>query len=159
MTRNATQTTGSLVAHFQPGDSTFWVTGTAAPCTSLFKPVWFSGDVLPDVGPPPHGQFDPTALWWFHEQFHRRLLLDFEVGSANCRAERQSLQADFLQEAGAMTSRSPSDITAEAFRRSGDWTARQISRLSSPERGLASPPCRFYRRYWQKLNRQAGIPF
>lgn len=157
LTRNASQTTGSLAAHLQPGDSTFWVTGTSAPCISLFKPVWFSGDVLPDIGPTPQGHFDRASLWWFHEQFHRRLLLDFEAGSANCRAERQTLQADFLQEAGAMTGRSTSDITAEAFYRSREWTERQISRLSSAETGKASPPCRSYRRYWKKLNRQAGI--
>jgi hypothetical protein len=145
------------VAQLQPGDSTFWVTGTAAPCTSLFKPVWFAGDVLPDMGPPPQGHFNPASLWWFHEQFHRRLLLDFAPGSANCRAERQTLQADFFQKAGARTGRATSDITAEAFDRSREWTERQISRLSSAETGIASPPCRSYRRYWKKLNRQAGI--
>ena len=157
LTRNASQTTGSLVARLQPDASTFWVTGTSAPCTSLFKPVWFSGDVLPDIGPSPQRHFDPASLWWCHEQFHRRLLLDFETGSASCRAERQALQADFLQEAGALSGRSTSDITARAFCRSREWTARQISRLASARTGLGKPPCRSYRRYWQKLNRQAGI--
>jgi hypothetical protein len=123
----------------------------------LFKPVWFAGDVLPDIGPTPQGHFDAASLWWFHEQFHRRLLLDFEAVSANCRAERQTLQADFFQEAGAMSDRSPSDITAGAFYRTREWTARQISRLPSAENGHERPPGRFYRRYWKKLNRQAGI--
>jgi hypothetical protein len=57
-----------------------------------------------------------------------------------------------------MSDRSPSDITAGAFYRSREWTARQISRLPSAENGHERPPGRFYRRYWKKLNRQAGIP-
>jgi hypothetical protein len=34
------QTTGSLVSRLTPGASTHFVTGTAAPCTSLFKPLY-----------------------------------------------------------------------------------------------------------------------
>jgi len=34
------QTTGSWVAALKPGQAVHWATGTSAPCTSIFKPVW-----------------------------------------------------------------------------------------------------------------------
>ena len=157
LTRNVTQTTGSLVAHLHPDRSTFWVTGTSAPCTSIYKPVWFAGEVLPDIGPPPQGHFDPASLWWFHEQFHRRLLSDFEQGRAVCREEQKILQAQLIQNGEALTGSPTWEVTAEAFQRARDWTERQISRLSSMETGARKPLRRSYRRYWEKLNGQAGI--
>ena len=157
LTRNATQTTGSLVAHLHPNRSTLWATGTSAPCTSIYKPVWFAGEVLPDIGPPPQGHFDPASLWWFHEQFHRRLLFDFEQGRAACREEQQILQEQLLQSADAILDRPTWEVTAAAFQHARNWTERQISRLSSMETHSRKPPRWSYRRYWEKQNRQAGI--
>lgn len=157
LTRNATQTTGSLVAHLHPNRSTLWATGTSAPCTSIYKPVWFAGEVLPDIGPPPQSHFDPASLWWFHEQFHRRLLFDFEQGRAACSEEQQILQEQLLQSADAILDRPTWEVTAAAFQRARNWTERQISRLSSMETHSRKPPRWSYRRYWEKQNRQAGI--
>ena len=39
-TRRAGQTTASLVSHLGRSGATHFVTGTSAPCTSVFKPVW-----------------------------------------------------------------------------------------------------------------------
>ena len=157
LTRNATQTTGSLVAHMHQDRSTLWATGTSAPCTSIYKPIWFAGEVLPDIGPPPQGHFDPASLWWFHEQFHRRLLSDFEQGRAACREEQQILQEQLLQSAAAISDRPTWEVTAAAFQRSRNWTEHQISRLSSMATRSRKPPRWSYRRYWEKQNRQAGI--
>jgi len=157
LTRNATQTTGSLVAHLHPDRSTIWATGTSAPCTSIYKPIGFAGEVLPDIGPLPQGHFDPASLWWFHEQFHRGLLSDFEQGHSLFREEQQRLQAQLIQSADAILERPAGEVTAEAFRQSRDWTESQISRLSSTAKNNRRPPRRSYRRYWEKQNRQAGI--
>jgi secernin len=157
LTRNASQTAGSLVAHLKPGRVTVWVTGTAAPCTAIFKPVWFDGDVLPDIGPPPASRFDPAALWWFHEQFHRRLLFDFEHGQNTYRKERQALQDSLIREACDVPKIEAHGITTDAFRRARQWTAEQIRRLSEANVSHGKPPHLFYRRYWAKLNRQAGM--
>ena len=73
LTRNSS-TTGSLVAHLASDQDTFWTTGTAGPCTGIFKPVWMGDDkVLPDIGPPPQGVYNPETLWWHHEKLHRSI--------------------------------------------------------------------------------------
>ncbi len=70
------QTTGSLVAHLHPERPTLFVTGTAAPCTSLFKPLWLDTP-LPDPQPTPVGTYDPQTLFWRHERLHRAVLRDY----------------------------------------------------------------------------------
>lgn len=158
LTRNATQTTGSLVAHLHPDRATIWVTGTAAPCTSIFKPVWFYGEVLPDIGPPPGEHFDAASLWWSHEQYHRGLLLDFDRRSQAGRPGRQALQDELVQAAGTLPDHSTAAFSAEAFERAREWTAGQIHDLCAQTAPAVKPPGRAYRRYWEKLNRLAGMP-
>ncbi len=46
------ETTGSMVSELSQKDQLHWFTGTTAPCTGIFKPVWFNAG-LPDIGPIP----------------------------------------------------------------------------------------------------------
>ena len=158
LTRKVAQTTGSLVAHLTPEGVTVWVTGTAAPCTGIFKPVWFTGGVLPDIGPSPGRRFDPASLWWFHEQFHRRLLFDFEGRHNACREGRQALQDRLIEEAAVVPEIQAHDFTVDAFGLARAWTEQQIERLSAGGPPGGKPPRPRYRRYWTRLNREAGIP-
>ena len=59
------QATASWVAELRPGSAAHWVTATAAPCTSLYKPVQVTSPL--DLGPEPSERYDPAALWWRHE--------------------------------------------------------------------------------------------
>ncbi len=69
-----------------------WVTGTSAPCTSLFKPVLFETG-LPPQGAAPTDRFDAAASWWRHEQLHRAMLADFGPSLAALEGERDALEA------------------------------------------------------------------
>ena len=89
------QTTASWVATLAPENIVHWVTGTAAPCTGLFKPVILECG-LPNQGPRPRAKEDRASLWWRHEQLRRGL----EEASAELRTafteERDLLEARFL---------------------------------------------------------------
>lgn len=92
------QTTASWVAELVPGKAVHWVTGTAAPCTGLFKPVLFETG-LPDHGPKPGAQEDKDSLWWRHEQLRR--VLDGRDDDLRAFAEeRDALEARFLEGMG-----------------------------------------------------------
>ena len=83
-----------MTSDLTPGRITHWVTGTAAPCLSLFKPV-VVGHPLPPMGPSPTDHYDPQTLWWRHEQLHRAALDDFPTALAMITGERDAAEAMF----------------------------------------------------------------
>lgn len=95
----ATQTTASWVADLRgPGPHTHWVTATAAPCVSLFKPVRV--DIPVQHAAPIDGPAD-GSLWWQHERLHRRIMRAPEALAGDCLAERDALEAAWLGDAPA----------------------------------------------------------
>jgi secernin len=89
------QTVGSLVSEVHSAHTVHWVTASAAPCISLFKPLILEAP-LPPQGPAPSDQFDPRSFWWRHEELHRTALMgDFGGFLARISHERDSLEAKF----------------------------------------------------------------
>jgi len=155
--RKGMQTTASLVAHLkeEPGRRTIWATGTAAPCTSVFIPIWFGENVLPDLGPEPGERFDDKSLWWRHERFHRTILRDYTNRLRVFKSEREEWERDLLIKAERVPAGERFDFTARAFAEADRKTAEWLERV----RGLSvgSKPGPSYRSFWKKQNRAAGI--
>jgi len=155
LARNATQTTGSLIAHLKGNNHTYWVTGTSAPCTGVFKPVWFEGSVLPNPGPPPDGRFNRETLWWHHEILHRSILLDYATRISAIRPQRDELEHDLSEATKDIPEGNRVPLTESAFERArkatGDWIA-QVQ--DSPIRKRAKWT---FCRYWTNQNLKAGI--
>ena len=91
------QTTGSMISHLKTKQQTHWLTGTSAPCTSVFKPVWIDSG-LPDLGPSPQGTYDAATLWWRHENLHREILRDYATRIAMIQPARDVLEDEYLAE-------------------------------------------------------------
>ena len=103
------QTTASWVAQLSAQHPVHWVTGTAAPCTGIFKPL-----VL-EAGVPPHGTRpgaaeDNTSLWWRHEKLRAYLNAADERARNEFFRERDALEAQFIGEVAAARAR----VTAHA---------------------------------------------
>ena len=105
------QTTGSLVTQIKDGKAIHWVTGTAAPCTSIFKPVWIDSGVplMNDEGSStevmngdgfvtPTGSYDQGTLWWQHEDLHREILKDYRTFIKLYENDRDQLENGFITE-------------------------------------------------------------
>lgn len=154
LTRDATQSTGSLVAHLHGHGHTLWATGTSAPCTGVFKPVWLDGAVLPPLGPAPGPAFDAETLWWRHELAHRRALLDLPRALALLAPQRDSLERRLLEKARETPGMV---LTEEAFRRARELDDALVPRLESELGGSPwqRPP---YRWYWRRRNREGRLP-
>jgi dipeptidase len=156
LARNATQTTGSLVAHLKRGHATYWATGTSAPCTGIFKPVWFGSEPLPRIGPVVKGTFQPDALWWRHESLHRAVLLDYTARLEAYRSERDALEREFLAKAAEVAGPDQqAALTRETFARAREATDRweeMVRTLPVKRRARWH-----YRRYWDSRNRKAGV--
>jgi hypothetical protein len=147
------QSVGSMVSHLAPDVQTHFVTGTSAPCTSIFKPVWLAAD-LPDMGPPPTGTYDAAALFWQHEVLHRATLRDYATRSALYRDERDELERHFI--AGAFTCANRSAYAAQCFAEADQATRRWIECVR-PADILTHQPL-LHSLAWRKFNRQANMP-
>lgn len=148
--RDSAQSTGSLMAHLMPGLKTYWATGTSAPCTGVFKPLWFNDRVLPDIGPKPGGTYDPRCLWWFHENLHRLVLEDYEHRLSLYRGERDKLEERFFKKAAAPVPENQWEISMAAFEEARMKTGQWIERVKTA--GVRNRGNWFYRRYWKKQN-------
>lgn len=144
----ASQTTASWISQLSPRGMQHWVTGTAAPCCSIFKPVQVDAPL--DLGPSPTDRDDGRSLWWRGERLHRRLIRNPAVLLPQFEAERAPLEREWFQ--------SPSE-PADVFRQAAAMTERWIEKAeragSNPEMADVRP--RFVRRYWQKRNQRAGV--
>jgi len=157
LTRDAAQSTASLVAHLQVPTRTIWVTGTSAPCTSLFKPVWLGGAVLPALGPAPGPVFQEESPWWRHELVHRRALRDLPRALERLTPDRDALERRLQEGARAVAAGGAEGfpLTEEAFRRGRELDDGLLSRLDEePGASVKLPP---YRSYWRRKNREARV--
>jgi dipeptidase len=140
----ASQTTASWAAELRASGSLHWVTGTAAPCTGIFKPIRVDEPV--DIGPPPIDRFDTSSLWWRHEALHRRVMRNPTALLPLYAAERDEIERRWLA--------APPESTA-AFVQADDWLRRWTARVASAEAKDTRPF--FVRRYWTRRNRKAGF--
>lgn len=150
------QTTGSMVSVLRQSRSLHWVTGSAAPCISIFKPVLIEAP-LPTHGAAPSGWFDSRALWWRHEWLHRLAVMDdFHRFSEEIRPERDALEATFRLRmekvlAGATTdecSRVIADCWNEAAAMEDRWLDRLRGRRVAARAEMAA---------WLHMSQLAGL--
>jgi secernin len=150
------QTAGSMISQVYRGDAVHWFTGTAAPCTSIFKPVFL--DAPPPQEQLPTERFDPGASWWRHERLHRSAILgDFARFLAEIGAERDALEATFRARVdGVMRggnreerARVVSQCWQEARALQDMWLGRVATTSMSRDPAYVAA--------WDELNRLAGI--
>ena len=164
--RSAGQTVGAMVSELNPERPVHWLTGASAPCTGIFKP--FFVDVPLDLlVPSPTDHYDPEVRWWRHEKLHRAVLKDYANRLPLYKHQRDQLEAQFLAQT-AQTLASAADLSAEAqtakLRQFCHQTLLEADRATeqwyyrvsgNPIRQRPGWP---YRRFWDALNRYAGMP-
>jgi len=138
------QTVSSWVAELGANGARHWVTGTAAPCTGLFKPARITEPL--DLGPEPTDRADDRSRWWRHERLHRRVMRNPELLLPLYVPERDEVERRWLGDPPE-----PSAAFAEADRLLAEWTA-DVQRAEVPD----TRPRRL-RRYWRTRDRRSGL--
>jgi dipeptidase len=152
--RRRGQSVGSLVSDLQDAGAIHWVTGTSAPCTGVFKPVFLDSG-LPDIGAEPGDQYDPRTLWWRHEALHRALLRG-DGRWADFAAERDAMERDFAVRATAALdadTAARSRVTEECWREAAAAEARWLRAAAA--RNTPSARRGAYLRSWERHDRLA----
>lgn len=139
----STQSTASWVADLR-GDPTHWVTGTSAPCTSLFRPVTVTGGLPEDRAT---NRYTDASAWWRHELLHRMVVRDHAAALELYRDERDATERAWLGDPP-----DPAEAAAEAERLDRWWTAL----VAGAE--LADTRPTWLRRLWRRWDAAAGLP-
>ena len=137
------QTTASWVSELSEAGTRHWITATAAPCTSLFKPA--AVDCPADIGPAPGPEAD-DSLWWRHERLHRAAARDPEWFAREIAPERDAIEAAWL--AAPPEGSAPFRVHAD---RIGTWLARWPSGEARDSRPF------WVRRAWRRHSRRARL--
>jgi len=120
------------------------VTGTAAPCTSIFKPVSVSEAV--SLGTAPSDHSDGESLWWQHERLHRNAIRNPEVLFPLFVDERDRLEQRWLEDLPE---------SSEAFAEAAALERVWIERVDGA--GAVDTRPAVARRYWRSRNKVAGL--
>jgi len=146
------QTTASWISRLSPRGDQHFVTATAAPCTSLFKPAQVHEPLSPEhLGQPVHGAADRDSLFWRHERLHRLVMKAPERLLPLYEAERDAIEQRWLAQPA-----NPHDAFTTASELLHKWTESITESLrSDPLAKPRRPP--LVERYWHRQNRRVGL--
>jgi secernin len=149
------QTTGSMVSYLDAKAPLHFVTATAAPCTSIFKPIWIDAS-LPDIGPAPVSTFDSATLFWRHELLHRSTLRDHDHIVSTFADERDALEHEFVVKAFSVRTKDSSaraTLSVKCFARADQAEAKWLERVQN------APSKRkwLHSKAWGKFNQEARM--
>jgi hypothetical protein len=139
----SSQTTASWISDLRDGHQ-HWATATAAPCTSIFKPVRVEHPV--DLGPLPTNVADLDTVWWRHELLHRRVARDVNALLPRYAHERDRTERSWFQDPPG---------SAAAFERADElerrWLADVLDGPATDRRPVVP------RRQWRRHDRRSGL--
>jgi dipeptidase len=151
------QSTASMVVYLDGNAPTIFVTGTSAPCTSIFKPIWMDVASSLNLGAAPASTYDPKSLFWFHERLHRATLLNYPERLKAYAVDRDELEQKFVQGALNLAKASineRADFSAYCFNEATlaeeNWLKR-AEQIPARKRVLSSSA-------WNGFNKKAGMP-
>ena len=152
------QTTGSMLSHLSGANQTHFVTGTSAPCTSIFKPVWIDTPFAPDQGEPSR-HFDESKLFWKHELLHRTMLKNYNPLHAGYAGERDRLEERSFKEA-IKASSEEKDFRTMLVQKGVDQAREFENKWITFLQGQAASPksAWLYSASWKKHNKISRTP-
>ncbi|NHJ40319.1 MAG: peptidase U34 [Asgard group archaeon] len=165
------QTTISMVSELSEKIQTHWITGTSAPCTSIFKPFFMPSNPIDELKKPKR-IFSEENLWWKHELLHRLVLQDYMNRLNAYRFERDELENQFiknteellikinqqieLQEDINKIKKQLTEFTKEIITKSLNKTDEWIKKIK--DMTIEKRVNLNYRRNWNKLNKLDKMP-
>lgn len=143
----SSQTAGSWVADLRDARHPLhWVTASAAPCTSIYKPLRVHEPADTGDAAEATNHFDDRVGWWRHEVLHRAVMRDHTASLARFAAQRARLETTWLAD--------PPD-TSDAFATARALETAWFDDLRSARLPDARP--KWLRRIATKIDAAAGL--
>ena len=158
------QTTGSYISSLAKDFQVHWLTGTSAPCLSIFKPFFFENPTALKEFKMPLLTSD-DSLWWRHEKLHRLALSDYIIRASIIITENTKLEQQLLKKVNDIKKQSkPIDKKVkEEFNKisSGSLTEnfklidQLIEKISTME--IEKSPPKGYLKFWTSLSQKDNL--
>ena len=154
------QTTGSMVVRITENGITIWVTGTSAPCMSIFKPIWLESGLPESAQVKSTANFSPEHMWWQHELLHRAIIKDPRQYLPMIEEDQQKSETAFLKQARLIQdsndTKGKTKLSQQCFLEAEKLTNKWIDLVDNiPPKNL---PSLLYRRAWKKRNERVNFP-
>ncbi len=151
------QSTASLVVLLDGNTPLIYATGTSAPCTSIFKPMWMDTASSLNLGPAPASKYDSASTYWAHERLHRATLLNYPERIKTYAGDRDELEKKFIQESRRLAKASAKERAEflvqcfdEAAQAEADWLKR-VEAVPARKKALHSIA-------WNTFNKKSEMP-
>jgi secernin len=152
------QSVASFIAHLDKDTPLILATGTSAPCTSIFKPLWLDAP-LPTHASVASAEYDARSSFWLHERLHRAVLQNYGPRLATYHDERDALEIEFIKGAFALKDAPIHERTAYAERCAQQAALAENLWLERVKKIPAKKSSRFFDLLaWQKYNKMAKMP-
>ena len=147
------QTTGSMVVVQDNNNLIVWITGSAAPCLSIFKPMTLDNE-FDYFGQPPELYFDNNSYWWKNEIIHRKINMNYKKLSPEYITERNKLENLFLTKMENFNT--DQNTISECFDDAKKFQKNWIDKLENVN--IKNSNNYFYQIAWNNNNRLAQMP-
>jgi len=152
------QSVGSMVVELRKEKpTTIWLTGTSAPCLSLFKPFYFRNDILKEENfIVPTSTFN-KSYWWQWEKLHRAVLKNYTDAIPFIQFKQQELEQLWIKQDKILTEENWNLINAKQVSLKALKDSISVRDYILSKSYHQDNTGFFYRKFWKKLNRQAAI--
>ena len=153
--RNAAQSVGSMIVHLNDKARTAWVTGTSAPCTSLFKPINLDAPDLPSYEAPGE-KYNHKSLWWKHERLHRTILKDYPNFINLIKQDQHIFENDLVEQYTTAEENQKKIISFKAFKTADLITNKWLRKIEKNFK-VKFQPKNTYKKYWDYQNSKSKL--
>ena len=153
------QTTGSMVVELRNnGQSTVWLTGSAAPCLSVFKPFYFGSNVLMEENfMPPSAKFD-ASYWWQWEELHRKALNNYQSIHHEVEAFQRFNEEEWIEKDHQLLQNFDQKLLEEFSQNCLAETTLFLQDVKRKSSALTNKKSAFfYRLYWNWQNKKVQL--
>jgi dipeptidase len=162
------QTTGAMAIELERGARpVVWITGTSAPCLSIFKPVVMGGKTLTQGTVLEPSAYPDKSLWWKGEKLHRLALRSYSKIAEFVVPEARELESEWLNQVAIYQQRARAgeptawleldQYSKKCFERGEQLIDSWLHRIERGKLAQSEEGGLIFRMYWKKQNQKARL--
>lgn len=150
------QTTGSMVVELDQNlKSPVWLTGSSAPCLSIFKPFYFGSTFLNEENFIIPTAFQDDSYWWKWEKWHRLALKKYGNWISNFTQERDALERYLLDKSNEQNTKTDLFLLSEySINSSLQFIEKWMKKIKEKDKSGNSWSYNFF---WNRLNKKVKM--